>query len=52
VAAGLVAGLAFAALRTFLPRPGAGHCPHCGYDLRATARGAPCPECGRTVTGA
>ncbi len=23
------------------------HCPHCNYDLRATPRGSPCPECGR-----
>jgi hypothetical protein len=23
-----------------------GRCPHCGYDLRATPAGSPCPECG------
>jgi len=23
-----------------------GHCWHCGYDLRATPAGMPCPECG------
>ncbi len=24
-----------------------GHCPGCGYDLRATPSALPCPECGR-----
>ena len=24
-------------------------CGHCGYDLRATSIGSPCPECGRLV---
>jgi hypothetical protein len=43
----LVLVLAVLALRNWrqaLVRPG--HCPRCGYDLSATAPGAPCPECG------
>jgi hypothetical protein len=28
----------------------AGHCPHCGYDLRATPLDNPCPECGNAAT--
>ena len=27
-------------------RAALGKCPACGYDLRATADGCPCPECG------
>jgi hypothetical protein len=27
-------------------RAAAGRCIRCGYDLRSTAEGAPCPECG------
>ena len=29
-----------------------GRCYHCGYDLRATPPGSPCPECGRPNTSA
>jgi hypothetical protein len=27
-----------------------GGCPGCGYDLRATSPGLPCPECGRAAS--
>ncbi len=30
-------------------RAKAGACAKCGYDLRASASGAPCPECGAAV---
>lgn len=29
-----------------------GHCAACGYDLRATPLGKPCPECGHAVVPA
>ncbi len=28
-------------------RPSAGHCQHCGYDLRGSTTAGVCPECGR-----
>jgi hypothetical protein len=42
--------LAPIALRTLLRRR-RGQCVACGYDLRVTATTAPCPECGRVMTG-
>ena len=30
-------------------RQRAGHCLHCGYDLRAHAPGQKCPECGNII---
>jgi hypothetical protein len=35
-----------ATLRRILRRR-RGQCPACGYDLRSTPHGSPCPECGR-----
>lgn len=35
------------AQRSF-PSPSDGGCPICRYDLRQTAPGQPCPECGKT----
>jgi hypothetical protein len=32
------------------PRPPAGHCTACGYDLTGNVSGV-CPECGRSVAG-
>lgn len=47
-AAVLLAGQGFAAARADLRRR-QNRCPGCGYDLAATVRGAPCPECGRVT---
>ena len=41
----------FLRLRKFV-RVRSGRCPICSYDLRATAAGDACPECGTSVTPA
>ncbi|HYC99912.1 MAG TPA: hypothetical protein VEB22_01690 [Phycisphaerales bacterium] len=43
----LIVSVIVAALRA--PRP-MGRCAACSYDLTATRRDAPCPECGRDQT--
>ena len=48
-----IAGLLRAHQRRRAAREAAlrGHCPVCGYDLRAHTRGERCPECGTAVKG-
>lgn len=46
--AGALAGVAGIVIFSRVGRPVAGCCMHCGYDLRATPHGSPCPECGNT----
>jgi hypothetical protein len=43
----LAAALGITGLRMCLRRPRTGHCPHCGYDLRASRE--QCPECGTPI---
>jgi hypothetical protein len=47
IPAGIVATWLYRARTAHRRRPG--HCPTCGYDLRATP--ARCPECGTIVSG-